>query len=264
MFKLRRMSAGSSGYEGGDSESTAASDGSERRFLDVLRELKSDGCNLLVVGDAPRRLFTAASSSLLGGTDEPRYRLLAVTDVSPQSVVERLPDPEETPGEFAATTEIVNHASPPRSVVDADPSSDRHSELPRLGDISERRVVDPQLAGLQAELAESMAAFNRHAGGLHPAQLRVGVDSLGALFDHYDEGVVRRCLQVVTGYVGDHQAMGHYVLAEPRESERVQSLADTFDAVIEIRAVDSAKHDHDAEERWHVSSRDLTTDWFPL
>ncbi|WP_276301258.1 DUF7504 family protein [Halorussus lipolyticus] len=257
------MSAGSSGNRGGDSGSDAVSDGGER-FLDVLRELQSEGCNLLVVGDAPRRLFTAASGSLLGGTDERRYRLLAVTDASPQSVVERLPDPDETPGEFAETTEIVNHASPPRSVVSADRSSDPQSELPPLGDVSERRVVDPQLAGLQAELAESMAAFNRHAGGLRPAQLRVGVDSLGALFEHYDEDVVRRCLQVVTGYVRDYRAMGHYVLAEPLESDRVQRLADTFDAVVEIRAVDSAERGHDAEERWHVSDRDLTTEWFPI
>lgn len=256
------MSAGSSGNRGGDSGS-AASDG-DQRFLDVLRELKAEGCNLLVVGDAPRRLFTAASEGLLGGTDEPRYRLLAVTDASPQSVVERLPDPEESPGEFDEMTEIINHASPPRSVTSADQSSDRPAELPPLGDVSERQVVDPQLAGLQAELAESMAAFNRHAGGLRPAQLRVGVDSLGALFEHYDEDVVRRCLQVVTGYVGDYRAMGHYVLTEPFESQRVGRLADTFDAVVEIRAVDSATHGHDAEERWHVASRDLTTEWFPL
>ncbi|WP_135825750.1 DUF7504 family protein [Halorussus ruber] len=264
------MSAGSSDSRGGNtgsdaasSEADTASDGGER-FLDVLRELKSEGCNLLVVGDAPRQLFTAASAGLLGGADERRYRLLAVTDASPQSVVERLPDPEEMPGEFAETTEIVNHASPPRSVVSADDAADYPSELSPLGDVSERRVVDPQLAGLQAELAESMAAFNRHAGGLRPAQLRVCVDSLGALFEHYDEDVVRRCLQVVTGYVSDYRAMGHYVLAEPFGSERVQHLADTFDAVVEIRAVDSAKRNHDAEERWHVSSRDLTTEWFPL
>lgn len=260
------MSAGSSGHRGGNSKNDATERGTEMRFLDVLRELKSDGCNLLVVGDAPRRLFTAASESLLGGTDERRYRLLAVTDVSSQSVVERLPNPAETPGEFSEMTEIVNHASPPRSVVEADHSapSDQSSELPPLNDVSERQVVDPQLAGLQAEIAESMAAFNRHSGGLRPAQLRVGIDSLGALFEHYDEDVVRRCLQVITGYVHDYRAMGHYVLAEPRESERVQRLAGMFDAVIEIRAVDSPTQDHDAEERWHISSRDLTSSWFPI
>jgi len=254
------MSAGSSGYRGGGSGDDATASEEPPRFLDVLRELKADGCNLLMVGDAPRRLFTEASAGLLGGTDEQRYRLLAVTDASAQSVVERLPDPDETPGEFAETTEIVNHASPPRSVVESDESP----ETPPLGDLSERRVVDPQLAGLQAELAESMATFNRRASGLRPAQLRVGVDSLGALFEHYDADVVRRCLQVVTGYVTDYDAMGHYVLTEPYDSERVQRIADDFDAVVEVRAVDSARDDHHAEERWRVASHDLVTDWLPL
>lgn len=234
------------------------SDDSE--FANVLRELQADGCNLLVVGDAPRRLFTEASGSLLGGVGERRYRLLAVTDASPQSVVERLPDPDATPGSFSRTTEIINHASPPRSVVDADDGV----ELPSLGGLSERQVVDPQLAGFQAEFAEAMATFNRRAGGLDPAQLRVGVDSLGSLFSHYDDGVVRRCLQVVTGYVHEYDAVGHYVLTEFYESEQVQRLADEFDAVVEIRPVDPERHDHDAEERWHVHSHDLTSPWLPL
>jgi hypothetical protein len=253
------MSTGSSDGPGDDAGGGRAPVDDEPRILGVLRELKSDGCNLLVVGDAPRCLFTEASAGLLGGADDLRYRLLAITDASPQSVVERLPDPEEMPGSFADTTEVINHASPPRSVADAG-----DAEAPPLSGISERRVVDPQLAGLQAEFAESMAAFNRHAGGLRPAQLRVGVDSVGALLDHYDRGVVRRCLQVVTGYVEDYDAMGHYVLADPYGSERVDRLADEFDAVVEVRAVDSATRDHHAEERWHVPDRDLTTEWLPL
>ncbi|MFC4450218.1 DUF7504 family protein [Halorussus aquaticus] len=253
------MSAGSSGRRRDDSEADTTDEDGVTRFFDVLQDLKSDGCNLLVVGDAPRRLFTEASGSLLGGTEERRYRLLAITDASPQSVVKRLPDPEEIQGSFTETTEVINHASPPRSVVDA---GDR-PEAPPLA-ISERRVVDPQLAGLQAEIAESMATFNRHSGGLAPAQLRVGMDSLGALFEHYDHDVVRRCLEVVTGYVHDYDAMGHYVLTEPYGSDRVQRLTDEFDAVVEVRAVDSARHDHHTEERWHVPSRDLITDWLPL
>ena len=253
------MNAGSSDRDGETGhDRPEPSDDSE--FADVLRELQADGCNLLVVGDAPRRLFTEASGSLLGGIDELRYRLLATTDASPQSVVERLPDPEATPGSFSETTEIINHASPPRSVVDAGDGV----ELTSLGGLSERQVVDPQLAGFQAEFAEAMATFNRRAGGLDPGQLRVAVDSLGSLFSHYDDGVVRRCLQVVTGYVHDCDAVGHYVLTDPYESEQVQGLAHEFDAVVELRPVDPERHDHDAEERWHVHSRDLTTPWFPL
>lgn len=253
------MSAGTSDCRGGDSKSDHSKQSENPEFRDILRELKADGCNLLVTGDAPRHLFTETSGSLLGGTDERRYRLLAVTDASPQSVVERLPNPDETPGPFAEMTEVINHASPPRSVVDTGEETDE----PSLGDLPERRIVDPQLAGLQAELAESMAAFNRHAGGLRPTQLRVAIDSLGSLFEHYEDGVVRRCLQVVTGYVADYSAMGHYILTEPYESEEVEKIASEFDAIIEIRAVDPAKHDHDAEERWHIPSRNLTTEWLP-
>ncbi|WP_135828633.1 DUF7504 family protein [Halorussus halobius] len=241
-----------------DGRSGERDDGGE--FRDVLRELKADGCNLLVVGDAPRRLFTEASASLLGGTDERRYRLLAVTDASARSVVERLPTADGASEPPAETTEIINHASPPRSVVEAGGGSGRES----VGELSERRVIDPQLGGLQAELAEAMATFDRRAGGLAPAQLRVGVDSLGALLEHYDRGVVERCLQVVTGYVSDYDAMGHYVLMEPFETERVQSLVERFDAVIELRPVDSAGRGHHAEERWHVPSRGLATDWLPI
>lgn len=254
------MSEGTSGYQGDGSGSDDSDPSDEPEFVDVLQSLKEEGSNLLVVGDAPRQLFTKASASLFGGTDERRYRLLAVTDASPQSIVERLPDPEETPGAFDETTEVINHASPPRSVVDAGDQAG----TPLLDHVSERRVVDPQLAGLQAEIVESMAAFDHDSGGLRPGQLRVGIDSLGSLFEHYDEGVVRRCLQVVTGYVRDYSAMAHYVLAEPYESDRVQRFVDEFDAVVEIRPVDSAGQDHNAEERWHVPSRDLTTEWLPL
>ncbi|USZ67981.1 hypothetical protein NGM10_14755 [Halorussus salilacus] len=244
---------------GSDADPVGESPTETDDFREVLRELKAEGCNLLVVGDAPRHLFTCASAGLLGDPEERRYRLLAVTDASPRSVAERLPDPDEAPEPLGETTRIVNHASPPRSVTD-----DAGSSPADLPGIAETHVVDPQLAGLQAQLTEGMAAFNQLAGGLRPGELRVGVDSLESLFGHYDDGVVRRCLRVVTGYVADYAGMGHYVLPRPYDSERVESLAPEFDAVVEIRAVDPATCDHDAEERWHVPSRELTTDWMPM
>lgn len=245
------MSSRSSRGRGDGSEGDAGAD-----FADRLRTLREEGCNLLVVGDAPRRLFTRASASLLGGSDERRYRLLAATDASRRSVVERLPDPDATPEPFEEITRVVNHAAPPRSITD-----DRSSELPGG---SETRVVDPQLAGLQAQLADAMAAFDRRAGGLRPSELRVGLDSLGPLVDHYGEGVVRQCLRVVTGYVTDYDGMGHYVLARPYDSDCARSLAGEFDAVVEIRAVDAGDDGPAAEERWHVPDRGLTTDWMAL
>lgn len=243
----------------GDADAAPQSTDEDDDVRDVLRGLESGGCNLLLVGDAPRHHFTRASAQLLGGTDERRYRLLAITDASRQSVAERLPDPDETPGSVAETTRIVNHASPPRSIAD-----DGGESAFGLDGVAETSVVDPQLGGLQAQLVDAMATFDRDAGGLAPGELRLGLDSLDALLEHYDDGVVRRGIRVITGYVEDYDGMGHYVLPRPYESDRARLLAGEFDAIVEIRAVDPATHDHDVEERWHVPDRGVTTDWVPI
>lgn len=227
-------------------------------FLSLLNELKATGCNLLVVGDARPELFTRASTSLLGDPESLRYRLLAVTDASPRSVTDRLPDPSEAPRPLAETTKIVNHAATPRSVA-ATPN--RPSDI---AEIPETRVADPQLEGLQSALVEGIEEFSRTTSDLRPSTLRVGVDSIGTLLDHHGEEVVRRCLRMVGGHVREHDAMAHYVLRDSYDSERVQSLADEMDAVIEIRSVDPEELGHDAQQRWHVPGRDLTVDWVRL
>lgn len=228
-------------------------------FLSLLNELKATGCNLLVVGDARPELFTRASASLFGDPESLRYRLLAVTDASPQSVTERLPDPDETPRPLAETTKIVNHAVMPRSVA-AKPTNAPVD----VGEIPETRVADPQLEGLQSALVEGIEGFARHTDELRPSTLRVGVDSLGTLLDHHDEAVVRRCLRMVGAHARAHDAMAHYVLRDAYDNERVQSLADEVDAVIEIRSVNPDAYGHDAQQRWHVPNRDLTVGWLRL
>ncbi|WP_137286089.1 DUF7504 family protein [Halorussus salinisoli] len=230
-------------------------------FLSLLNELKATGCNLLVVGDARPELFVRASENLLGDPEALRYRLLAVTDASSRSIAERLPDPDEVPRPLAETTKLVNHAVTPRSVTSATTPADP-TDLVR---IPETRVADPQLDGLQTALVEGIEEFDRRADGLRPAELRLGIDSLGSLFDHHGEDVVQRCLRMVGGYVRDHGAMAHYLLKDDYDSERVQALVGDVDAVIEIRSVNPDAHDaHDAQQRWHVPTRDLTTDWVRL
>jgi hypothetical protein len=227
-------------------------------FLSLLNELKATGCNLLVVGDARPELFTRASTSLLGDPESLRYRLLAVTGASPRSVAERLPDSSESPRPLAETTKIVNHAATPRSVA---ATSNRPSGI---AEIPETRVADPQLEGLQSELVEGIEEFGQTTSSMRPSALRIGVDSLGTLLNHHGEDVVKRCLRIVGGRVRVHDAMAHYVLRESYDSERVQSLADEMDAVIEIRSVNPDEWGHDAQQRWHVPSRDLTVGWVRL
>src|SRR6056297_600731 len=224
------------------------------QFLNVLNELKATGCNLLVVGDVPRDVFTRASSQLLGDSDILRYRVLAVTDATTQSVADRLPDAQTTPLPLTETTRIVNHAGAPRSVTDQSEAAP-----PELAGIHETCVADPQLQGLQSSLVEAIQAVARNAETLEPSDLRVGVDSLTPLVEHHGEEVVRNCLELVGAYVRDNDAMAHYVLPDDYDAERVQSLVPSVDAVIELRTVDPDEHGHDVEQRWHVPDRDITS-----
>lgn len=244
----------------GGTDSDGDADDEVTDFLSLLHELKTTGCNLLVVGNARPDLFTRASASLLGSPETVRYRLLAATDASPRTVVERLPDPSESPRPLAETTRIVNHAGTPRSITATDDSNAPAG----ISEIPETRVADPGLEGLETALVEGFETLGSDVDDLRPAELRVCLDSLDSLLDHYGIDVVRRCLRVVGESVREHRGMAHYVLKEDFDSERVQALAGDVDAVIEIRAVNPETHDHEAQQRWHVPSRGLTTDWIPL
>jgi len=228
-------------------------------FFNLLNELKATGCNLLIVGDAPRGVFARASSRLLGDEKALRYRLLAVTDAMPQSVADRLPESDATPHPLSATTRILNHAGTPRSVATTNPGAPSE-----LTDIEETRVADPELQGLRSELIDAIESAAAEAGGLRPADLRVGVDSLDPLLEQYGEDVVKRCLDAVGERVHDHSGMAHYVLTNSYDSDPVQSLVPTADAVIELRTVNPDEYGHDAQQRWHVPERDITTEWTPL
>ena len=237
----------------------SSQEGDLTAFFSLLNEYKATGCNLLVVGDAPRSVFTRASSRLLGDERALRYRLLAVTDAAPRSVSDRLPDPDATPRPLSATTRILNHAGTPRSVTAPDPDG----ALAPVG-IEETCVADPELQGLRSELVAGIEDVAAEADGLRPAELRVGVDSLDPLLEQYGEDVVERCLDRVGERVDDHDGMAHYVLARGYDTDPVQSLVPTVDAAIELRTVNPGEYGHDALQRWHVPQRDITTEWAPL
>lgn len=228
-------------------------------FLSLLNELKATGCNLLVVGEGGQELFTRASSRMLGDDEEVRYRALAVTDATSQSIADRLPDPAEAPRPISETTHVINHAGAVRSVTAAtSPTSS-----PALAGIKETRIADCHLEGLQSALVEAIEEFAAESDSLHSTDIRVGINSLEPLLDFYGEDVVRRCLRTVGESVQTHDAMAHYVLAEPYESDLVQSLAAEMDAVVEVRVADSSA-DHLGEQRWHVMGEDLAVGWMPL
>lgn len=228
-------------------------------FGELLHKLKANGCSVLLAGDVPRELFTEASAKLLGADEELRYRVLAVTDATADSVAERLPDPEVTPRPLTETTHVLNHAGTLRSITAA--TSARTP--PKLAGVTETRVVDPELDGLRNALFDAIDDFAVGNGTVCPGDVRVGIDSLEPLVEFYGTEQVRDCLGAIGRYVRTHDAMAHFVLPEPYESETTSELAAEVDAVIELRLADSADG-RTTEQRWHVSDRDVRTDWIPL
>lgn len=227
-------------------------------FVGHLRTLKRDGCSLFVVGDVPRHLFTRASSSMFGDDDVDRYRAMAVTDADAESVRHRLPsatDPTGTKTRVVACERSVRRAAAERADATAGPAAGPDQPIPG---IPETRTVGDR-AELAAELFDAIDAFDRRADGVSPAQLRVGVDSLGPLFDEYGATEVREFVTRVGERVRARDGMAHFVLTDPYESERVRELADAFDAVVELRVADGA-----AEERWHLPAESVTMPWVSL
>lgn len=229
-------------------------------FVGLLDELRSTGCNVLICGDVPRPLFTRASSDMFGSDEEVRYRALAVTDASARSVAKRLPDPADSPLPVSETTHVLNHAGAIRSLTDA--TSVRTPT--KLAGVTETKIADPQLDGLQSELLDAIDEFAFTATSIHPADIRVGIDSLEPLLDFYGEELVRDCLQTVGRHVYEHDAMAHYVLPKPYESDSVQALADEVDAIMELRVPKTPDYVGDGKQRWHVPDRELSMDWIPL
>ncbi|WP_135827192.1 DUF7504 family protein [Halorussus ruber] len=231
-----------------------------QQFLSLLQQLKVKGCNILVVGDPARNVFTECSNHLFGDDDALRQRIFAVTDAHPESIVDRLPDPNVAPRPVSNTTTVLNHAGPPRSITAA---TDLDTE-PALAGIEEIQIADPNLQGLQSELIEAIEETAWENDPIRPAEIRVGLDSLGPLLKHYPLSVVKRFLRKTTSTVLQHDAMAHYLLMEPYGHDYVQELTSEFDAIVELRSVDPETNGHDAEQRWRVPSAGLTMDWLPV
>ena len=225
-------------------------------FQSRLRRLKREGCNLLVVGDAPRELFAQASESMLGDADARRWRVFGLTDATPESVRDRLPAASATPRPLSETTKLVTHPVGSQRTTDAANPTGPTTTVPGAA-IPEVTVEDTDLAEFGRELCSTIETFG--ARSYRPAEVRLSVDSLAPLLDCYDREEVRRFLRSVGSCVRDWNAMAHYVLPVAYDSEQCQRLADEFDAVVELRTTSEC-----AEERWHLPSSDATMPWVPL
>jgi len=196
-------------------------------FSQELSDLKREGSNLLVVGERSGDGHSVACRHLVGDDCAGRRRLFAFAQG--RSVCSCAVDRLDGDGR-----EIVRH-----DADDPDGSGD--------------------LSALGSEIVDGVDALEAAADGFEPAELRLCFDSLGPLFVDHDPERLFKLLHVVTSRVRQVDGMGHYHLRVDRDSDHVHLLEPLFDAVVEVRDADGG-----AEQRWHLRSSDVSTDWLEL
>lgn len=223
--------------------------GTSVTFSQRLQRLKQRGCTLLVVGLVPDSVLSLASNQMLGDPSLRRHRLFVLTDADTSTVRGRLPATNTRP--VSQTTKIVDHVPSARAATQTGTVTDQ---------IPTERVYDEDLDVLCETVADSIEAFERQEGGLDAGRFRLCFDSLRPLVDEYDPEDVSRFLDRLTAEIRGVRGMGHFLLPVAREDDMVDSLAPTFDAIVELRTVNGSRE----QERWHLPGEDLTTDWITL
>ena len=229
-------------------------------FASTLESLKERGSALLVVGAVPDEMYVRASTQMLGDprATPPRRRLLASPTGNREREVDRLERTGPLSYEWAR---LVNYATECRSAAavrspaaesGSHPSSNSSMEL-------ETTFVDGPVAELGSAISNAIEDFDRAAGGLEPAELRVAFDCLPVILSEYDEETAFRFSHVLATQVRSFRGMGHLWLPKERDAGVVRTLEPLFDAVIELRLEDSR-----LMQRWHIRDAPLVSDWLAL
>lgn len=211
-------------------------------FAQALSELKREGSNLLLVGEATADAHAAASRRLLGDPSESRRRLFVFTRGA--DVCADFPDDADPSTVRVISQRTQRGTAKPASWPD---------------DLDEIVVESDMLSPMATEVIEAIEAIDEEVGGLEPAQLRMCFDSITALYREHQSENVFRLLHLLTSRVRQVNGMGHFHLRIEKDSEHVRLLEPMFDAVIEMRVEDG-----DTQQRWHLRDQEVTSDWVDL
>ena len=206
-----------------DDTAVAAPDDAEEGQEELLRrlqELKQRGCNVLVTESTGGPAVDRITARLLGSPREERYRILVMIRDDVDALAVKFPGGVSI---LDDETHLVDY----REELGGDD--------PEPGAFPPSEGEDP-LTELRAELANRMAdcVSGRE---LEPAQLRVGVDSLGPLLERYPTSRVSEFVTDVTGSVREADGMGHFHVAMPDDRAQELPFAAAFDARIELRQI---------------------------
>lgn len=213
------------------------------RFATALSELKRRGATLLVVGAVPDGMHASASDRLLGD-DGPdvgvrRRLLVASSDRVREPFGAWLEDPTVDRAVVYEATERSAAAATARPPI----------ALTTVGDLGE----------LGAAIEREIDALDREADGMAPAELRVRLDSIDALYDAHREDRLFRFLHLFTHAIRRRRGIGHAHLRRDRTTRFVRTFEPLFDVVVELHATRAGPR-----QRWHLRDTDISSDWFPL
>lgn len=218
-------------------------------FASALTGLKQRGAALLVVGNIPADEYAHACARMGGDETATRRRLFVTTAADRPPVGNRITaDTGARAPEMATRIRWHPHA---RSTASESRSS--YSQIQTV-DVQRER-----LTALGIAISEEIAAFDTHADGLAPAELRICFDSVDSLLGTFDRASVFRFLHVLVSRIRSVNGLGHFHLPLTTDAELVQVFAPLFDAMVELRIGDEQR-----QQRWHLREPELTSPWLPL
>lgn len=200
-------------------------EGDEHELGTILGRLKDRGCSVLVTGKAPITAFRAASRRLFGHPEERRERVFI--RLRPTNSLEEW-FPADVDFDHRGVR-IVDCTAPVRSTVEDGSDFEDLRWNPKVDPtevsaLTRRSDVD----GCTDEIDAAVAG----AGPLAPAQLRVGLYSLGVL-DGPDEMI--DVVSTVSSTVTAHRGMVHYHLQRPPTNGTARTLLEHVDAMLTLR-----------------------------
>ncbi|USZ66712.1 hypothetical protein NGM10_08130 [Halorussus salilacus] len=213
-------------------------------FHERLRALKRRGCNLLVTGEVREAVSQRMTRKLMGSSELPRTRVLALTDQDVGDV------PNLLPAGVSPSDDAVHVVDPEFGTRSASAESAR----PTGPGWSRSDLND-----LQTRLCNAIATAKIANSGFDSAELRVSLFTLSFLVNRHDTAAVERFVTAVGDHVEGSSGMAHYHLPLPDDSKTVRRLAPLFDARIELREKNGRP-----EQRWHLPGCADPTSWVGL
>ncbi|AHG03168.1 hypothetical protein HALDL1_05855 [Halobacterium sp. DL1] len=227
-------------------------------FSNELAALKRDGCNVLVVSDAPGR--GPACERLLGAPELDRSHVFLTTSSDVSTVLDRHRPRRTDAGSFGVVDATT--AAGTRSAAASAPTADGPTlEIADVEDWYDRVDDATDLEALFATTKRALDRVGVDADG--PGELRFCLDGLDPLFaaveaGDVDEEALFRFVHLLSSAVRQVDGMGHFHASASVADDHLATVEPLFDATLSIETTASGA----VRQRWRLHESGRVTDWF--